>query len=162
MKILYICLCCVLLTEKINAEKIAIINTHEIFQKIMHLQKIDKNIEKELEQNKQELKNIEEKLKHKANIIQKNSLNKNYDIIEKFKIDQKNFIEKIKQFENKNKIFQKEKIKKTLKYIEHKTKIIAQQKKYDIICDKNSILYIKNNLNLDNITEIFIKDFNKK
>lgn len=156
---LYIISLCVIAFISINtyANKVAIINVNQVFQEIATKKAVTEQLEKEFKVRANELKNMEQDLQNKAKKLQKNITKSNERDLQAFENQRAGFLQKAQKFEQDNQRRQQEERNKILQTIKTATKAIAEKEHFDIVVDKNTILYPENYSGLKNITDLVIK-----
>ncbi|WP_348666587.1 OmpH family outer membrane protein [Arsenophonus symbiont of Ornithomya chloropus] len=143
-------------SSSVYAEKIAVINFDKIFQEIATKKAISKQLEKEFQGSANELQNMEKDLQFHVEQFQKSTIKPNEQDLKKFEVKRTDFLKKAEQFERNNQRRRQEEHAKILKSIKMATKVVAEKEKYDVIFDINEVMYLKEGLNLKNITDLVL------
>ncbi|CRK85798.1 Chaperone protein Skp [Candidatus Providencia siddallii] len=152
----------ILLTSKyVYAEKIAIVNIGEIFQKMPDRESVTKDLENEFKSRSTELKNLEKDLQIHIDKLQRNSSSlkqtERTNLESELIVKRNQFADKAHKFEEDTRRRQSEERNKILLRIQDAIKIIADKKGYDIIIDTTSIAYAKDSLDITNQVQKQVK-----
>ncbi|AMA64614.1 Chaperone protein Skp precursor [Candidatus Arsenophonus lipoptenae] len=138
------------------AEKIAVINVNEIFQKIVTKQAVLKQLEMEFKGRLNELQNIEKDLQIQEKKLKENIINNKDKDLQSFEAKKADFLKKINQFQKDNQLRHKEEHNRILQTIKNATKAVAEKEHYDIVVDVSAIFYPENISNFKNIADLVI------
>ncbi|OTA16644.1 periplasmic chaperone [Xenorhabdus vietnamensis] len=127
------------------ADKIAVVNVMEVFQKLPAREAVAKQLDNEFKSRATELQSMESELKTKIQKLQRDGSTMKASEREKLEKEMKakreDFAQKVQGFENDNRRRHMEEQDKLINRIKDAVKVVAGKEGYDLVLDANATVY---------------------